>query len=110
MTLRLAARLYCLLAGACGDSVRLDLVFRILPGPGNYRVASGRSKGPGFDPSGVLLNDPRNQNSLALSGSASFWGQYLAEYQKWPSNFTASAISLEGDVARLLQGDNIWNA
>ena len=59
-------------------AVRVDLVFRILPGPGNYQIAAGRSMAPGGSPSGVLLQTPTNQAGVVASGDASFWGQYLA--------------------------------
>src|SRR5262249_2541796 len=58
--------------------VRTDLVFRILPGPGNYQVAAGRSMVPGGSPAGVLLQVPTNQAAVAVAGDASFWGQYMA--------------------------------
>jgi len=60
--------------------VRCDLVFRILPGPGNYQVAAGRSMAPGGNAvTGVLLQVPTNQAAPAASGDASFWGQYIAD-------------------------------
>ena len=57
-------------------TMRVDLVFRILPGPGNYQIAAGRA----FPPtSGMkLLKVPTNQSQLAVSGDNSFWGQYMA--------------------------------
>jgi hypothetical protein len=61
-------------------SVRVDLVFRILPGPGNYRVSAGRNMVPGASSvSGVLLQVPTNQAAAAVAGDASFWGQYMAD-------------------------------
>jgi hypothetical protein len=62
------------------QTVRLDLVFRILPGPGNYQIAGGRSMTPGakFVTTGTLLQLPTNQAAVAVSGDASFWGQYMA--------------------------------
>jgi hypothetical protein len=61
-------------------NVRVDLVFRILPGPGNYRIAGGRSMAPGGNAvSGVLLQVPTNQAAAAVPGDASFWGQYMAD-------------------------------
>ncbi len=60
------------------SQVRVDLVFRILPGPGNYQIAAGRSMPPGGVPSGVLLQVPQNQGAAVASGDASFWGQYMA--------------------------------
>jgi hypothetical protein len=39
--------------------VRVDMVFRILPGPGNYRIAGGRTMAPGGNAvTGVLLQVP----------------------------------------------------
>jgi hypothetical protein len=58
--------------------VRVDLVFRILPGPGNYQIAAGRTMAPGGAPSGVLLQVPTNQAGVVTPGDASFWGQYIA--------------------------------
>src|SRR5262249_24357083 len=50
-------------------AVRVDLVFRILPGPGNYKISAGRN----FDPNtnvvtGVLLQSPTNQAANAVAG------------------------------------------
>jgi hypothetical protein len=56
------------------------MVFRILPGPGNYRIAGGRNMLPGANAvTGVLLQVPTNQAAAAVSGDASFWGQYIAD-------------------------------
>jgi hypothetical protein len=59
--------------------VRVDMVFRILPGPGNYQIAAGRSMVPGGVPAGVLLQVPQNQSAIVTPGDASFWGQYMAD-------------------------------
>ena len=58
-------------------AIRVDLVFRILPGPGNYQIASGRT----FPPSNTMkiLQNPTNQTALVTRGDASFWGQYMAD-------------------------------
>jgi hypothetical protein len=60
------------------SAVRVDLVFRILPGPGNYQIAAGRTMPPGGVPSGTLLQVPTNQAGVVTVGDASFWGQYMA--------------------------------
>ena len=60
-----------------GSGIRMDLVFRILPGPGNYQIAAGRSFPPAF--SQLLLQEPRDQVATVTAGDASFWGQYLAD-------------------------------
>jgi len=59
--------------------IRVDLMFRILPGPGNYQVTAGRTMTPGGVPNGLLLQLPTNQAAVAMSGDASFWGQYMAD-------------------------------
>jgi hypothetical protein len=69
--------------GASDDAalanVRVDLVFRILPGPGNYKISPGRTMTPGSgSPTGVLLQVPTNQAAVVAPGDASFWGQYIA--------------------------------
>jgi hypothetical protein len=55
-----------------GDNQRADLVFRILPGPGNY-------VSPGVKSSGLrrVPTSPVAVTSLA-AGDSSFWSQYLA--------------------------------
>src|SRR5262249_7307937 len=42
-------------------AIRIDLVFRVLPGPGNYQIAAGRTMVPGGTPIGTLLQVPTNQ-------------------------------------------------
>jgi len=56
--------------------MRVDLVFRILPGPGNYGTATARA----FPPTTTmqLLKVPTNQGAVAASGDGSFWGEYIA--------------------------------
>jgi hypothetical protein len=67
-----------------GETMRVDLVFRILPGPGNYKIHAGRTYPPTAPPSqggGVdgmeLLRVPTNQSAVVSPGDSSFWGQYL---------------------------------
>src|SRR5262245_3229314 len=60
-------------------TVRVDLVFRVLPGPGNYQIAAGRTMQPGGVPVGTLLQLPTNQGAVAVPGDGSFWGQYMAD-------------------------------
>jgi hypothetical protein len=60
-------------------NVRVDLVFRVLPGPGNYQIAAGRNMVPGGTPIGTLLQVPQNQSGVVTPGDASFWGQYIAD-------------------------------
>jgi hypothetical protein len=61
-------------------AVRVDFVFRILPGPGNYQISAGRVMVPGGrSVNGVLLRIPTDQGTPAVAGDASFWGQYMAD-------------------------------
>ncbi len=56
--------------------MRVDMIFRILPGPGNYKAVAGRVFPP--TTSMQLLQVPTNQSNVVSSGDASFWGQYIA--------------------------------
>lgn len=55
---------------APGAGVRMDLVFRIAPGPGNYVVPGGRASG---------LRARPDVAAAALPGDGSFWSAYLAD-------------------------------
>jgi len=83
------------------ETVRVDLVFRILPGPGNYQIAAGRSMTPGGVPNGVLLQLPTNQAAVAVPGDASFWGQFMAD----PGLVSAGTHSGPGGWSPL-----VWNS
>jgi hypothetical protein len=55
-----------------GNDTRMDLVFRIKPGPGNYSV-----KG---NPASALWKVPSNPGlGTAAGGDNSFWGQYMKQ-------------------------------
>jgi hypothetical protein len=87
---------------ASKDSIaRVDLVFRILPGPGNYQIAAGRSCVPGEEPIGILLQVPTNQAGVASSGDASFWGQYMAN---------AGDVSAGNHHGHTRWDPNTWNS
>ncbi len=62
----------------CDDDLRLDLVFRILPGPGNYKPTPRPHMAPGGEPVGELLRLPTDTVQVVVPGDASFWGQYLS--------------------------------
>jgi len=57
-------------------TMRVDLVFRILPGPGNYKAVAGRQLP--VTGSMQLLRVPTNQTNVVSSGDGSFWGEYIA--------------------------------
>src|SRR5262249_29055094 len=55
-----------------GNDARVDLVFRIKPGPGNYSVKGNRSS--------ALWKVPSNPGlGTASAGDNSFWGQYMKQ-------------------------------
>jgi len=64
--------------GGTFNTTRIDMVFRILPGPGNYAIASpgGRT----FPPTGTmqLLDVPTNQANFVTAGDGSFFGEYIS--------------------------------
>src|SRR5262249_35852569 len=53
---------------AQGTNVRMDMVFRILPGPGNYKTIGSKSSG--------VLKRPDVAGVLATPGDGSFFGEY----------------------------------
>jgi hypothetical protein len=57
---------------APGDGIRVDLVFRILPGPGDYVTIGDRT-------SGVATRPDVSPRIAATPGDGSFWGAYLAD-------------------------------
>ena len=77
------------------QSGRVDLVFRIKPGPGNYVT-------PGVVGSG--LRKVPSSTAAATSGDASFWGQYLASHDGG-SGF-GSPVGHVGGV----WNQNVWNS
>ncbi len=54
---------------ASGASHRLDMVFRVLPGPGNYMTTGSKASGVARVPQGTKV--------LATAGDGSFWGALL---------------------------------
>ena len=54
---------------ATGWGARLDLVFRIYPGPGNYVTLGNKASG---------IRQVPTSATAAVSGDGSFWGQYMA--------------------------------
>jgi len=72
--------------------VRVDLVFRVLPGPGNYQVAAGRNFPP--DASMNLLNVPSNQASVVVPGT------YDPSPTAGARNFFSSFIAKPGQFAK----------
>ena len=55
---------------ASGNDVRMDMVFRILPGPGNYKTIGSKASG--------VLKRPDVRGPLATPGDGTFFGEYMA--------------------------------
>ena len=93
-------------AAAGGPNVRMDMVFRILPGPGNYTgvVPAGQHK------IGQLKARP-DQATAATSGDGSFWGNYLADVGLFgsgsPHTSAATMASVSGSSANNWDPD-VW--
>jgi len=77
-----------------GGDARLDFVFRVYPGPGNYVIAGNKASG--------LRKIPQNA-AAAVSGDASFFGQYLANDGEFG---TGSGAAHPGGVWNV----NYWNS
>ena len=81
---------------ATGAGQRLDMVFRVLPGPGNYMTVGARSSGvsrrPDGKPSGYVAATP---------GDGSFFGEYMANAGEF-----GSSPSHPGGV----WSEHIWNS
>ncbi len=63
----------CLIANATNTPVRLDCVFRIYPGPGNYMTVGDRSSGLRAVPSVAA------PASSGTTGASAFWKTYMAD-------------------------------
>jgi len=53
-----------------GAPARMDCVFRIYPGPGNYHIIGDKGSG--------LRTWPTDTANIAVASDGSFWGQYMA--------------------------------
>ncbi len=92
---------------AYGDNVRMDLVFRISPGPGNYRSLGVRASGLRAVPT-----DPVTALDYALTGPGqtferNFWARYLADNgaKGTPGGHPAGATNGGRDWSEL-----VWNS
>ena len=88
-----------------GTTARVDMVFRILPGPGNYIAQPGNVLGRPDLPGAALKRRP-DQVATITPGDGSFWSEYKAS----PGPFASpSAAALH---AGALGGwdPNVWNS
>jgi hypothetical protein len=78
---------------SAGDNRRLDMVFRILPGPGNYVTIGNRA-------SGVVQRPDDLARTAATSGDDTFFGEYMAS----AGEFASSASHVGG------WNKDLWNS
>ncbi len=77
---------------ADGEGIRVDLVFRIAPGPGNYIMIGNRASG---------LRRVPTSAAPAAPGDGSFWGEYLA---------SAGEFGTPGGHAGGAWSGDVWNS
>jgi len=81
---------------AVGDSVRMDLAFRIRPGVGNYVTIGNPASGLRQLPTGL---------TAATSGDGSFWGSYMAS----PGLYASSGAVAAHAAAPSGWSSLVWN-
>jgi hypothetical protein len=88
-----------------GNTARVDMVFRILPGPGNYIAQPGNVLGRPDLPGAALKRRP-DQVATITPGDGSFW----SEYQASPGPF--ASVNAAALHASALGGwdPNVWNS
>ncbi|NOT35501.1 MAG: hypothetical protein HOP12_15250 [Candidatus Eisenbacteria bacterium] len=91
------------LVSAPGAGMRVDLVFRILPGVGNYVAIGDRG-------SGVAQRPDANPRIAALPGDGSFWGAYLLENGAFGTGAPMNGISPGPGHAAGVWNPNVWNS
>jgi hypothetical protein len=87
-----------LVVTAVGDNSRLDMVFRVLPGPGNYLTTGSKSSG--------VLKRPDVAGSLATAGDGTFFGEYMAS----TGEFGSQADHLGAGPGGTNWSQHIWNS
>src|SRR5262249_26499640 len=67
-----------IVATAFGDNpLRVDLIFRILPGPGNYKIVGNAGSGLADQPSGGNPTTGAGRNLASAAGPGNFWKSFL---------------------------------
>jgi hypothetical protein len=120
---------YCIpgdsiVASASGIApIRMDLVFRILPGPGNYRVVGSSSSGLTPVPGVGNLTSPATQTATRpavvplVSGANGFWASFLADNGPFGTTSTKANPPAAGKGVGAASGHtggvwdpNVWNS
>lgn len=79
-------------------AVSVDLIFRILPGPGNYKVAGNAASG--------LLVDPAIPVFVSVPGDGSYWGTLMAA----PGAFATPGAAALHAAAPGGWSRHVWNS
>jgi hypothetical protein len=80
---------------AAGEELRLDMVFRINPGPGNYHTWGSTASGITIRPTSATLADPSNTGA-GQSDEHVFWSQYIANNGGRGTGTAPGSINTEG--------------
>ncbi len=91
---------------AAGDSMRLDLVFRLLPGVGNFQTVGDASSG--------LRKDPTNPGAGTVTpGDGTFFGSFMASpgaFSGLPGAINAGAAVAAHAAAPSGWNETVWNS
>ncbi|HEY3216373.1 MAG TPA: FlgD immunoglobulin-like domain containing protein [Candidatus Eisenbacteria bacterium] len=97
---------------ASGENVRIDLVFRILPGVGNYVTIGDRTSG--LVRRVTVSGAPRGAvGNVSVSGDTSFWGQYMANngvYGTGGGGVGSTHAAQDAGGLRSGWSANVWNS
>ena len=84
--------------GSSDNPARMDLVFRVKPGPGDYVIIGNRASG---------LRQVPTSTTAAVSGDGSWWGQYLADNGAFGTG--GNGVTGPGHAGGVWS-ENIWNS
>jgi hypothetical protein len=88
-----------------GNTARVDMVFRILPGPGNYRNPTTGALGRP-DQAGTRLKKRPDQIALFAQNDGSFWGEFV----QTPGDFASTGATVKHNAAPGGWDANVWNS
>jgi hypothetical protein len=86
---------------APGSDIRIDLVFRIYPGPGNYVTTGDRSTG--------LCRIPGAGCVQATAGDGSWWGTYLGDVGLYGTSGPNAAVKTMDAASANVTGPTAWD-
>ena len=88
--------------GSTDNPARMDLVFRVKPGPGDYHIIGNRSSG--------LRPVPTDGTNLVAVGDLSWWGQYLRNNGAFGTGGSKTDAGGGPGHPGGVWSENIWNS